>query len=179
MPSPIRTGRSSLARDRSISPVSIRGPTPTANDFPTPQGQVFNVRRRDKGLVSPAQSAFSFADDDSPIHALSTPPTPPDSVDQYQKAFARPLDRGTPGERPSRPPSSSGMTNPEQPTIRKQRSHQFYQEVYAYREPNASPKDCIYKDSIITCEVKTNVIVSLVVAAPKLKSADRHLPGKR
>lgn len=161
LPSPIRTGRNSFIRDRSVSPVSPRAHTPTANDFPTPQGQVFTVRKRDKGLVSPAQSAFSFADGDSPIHAISTPPTPPDSVDQNHKSIMRPLDRGTPGERPS---SSNAMTNPEQPTLRKQRSHQFYQEVFAYREPDASPKDRIYKDAIITCEVKTNVIVCFVLS---------------
>jgi len=156
MPSPIRTGRTSPIRPGSVSPTSFRSPTPTANDFPTPAGQVFTVRKRDQGLVSPAQSAFPFADDDSPIHAFSTPPTPPDSVD-HQRAMTRPLNRGTPGEPGSW--SSTAIGNAEQQTLRRKRSHQFYTEVFAYREPNCSPKDHVYKDSVVTCEVKTNVIV--------------------
>ncbi len=40
------------------------------------------------------------------------------------------------------------------------RKSQFYGEVFAYREPNVSARDRIHQFSIITVEVKTNVIVS-------------------
>ena len=154
MPSPIHTGPLSPPRDGSVSPISNRALTPTANDFPTPQGPLFTVRKRDKGLISPAQSAFSFADEDSPIHAFSTPPTPPDSLDQDPRILTRQLVRATPAE-----PISNIIGSPEQRSLRKKRSHQFYEEVFASREPNVTNKDRIYKDSIVTCEVKTNVIV--------------------
>ena len=39
------------------------------------------------------------------------------------------------------------------------RKNQYYGECFAYREPNLSARDRIYKDSLITAEVKTNVIV--------------------
>lgn len=40
------------------------------------------------------------------------------------------------------------------------RKSQFYGEVFAYREPNFSARDRIHQYSVITVEVKTNVIVS-------------------
>ena len=39
------------------------------------------------------------------------------------------------------------------------RRSQFYGEVFAYREPNLSTKERISRNSMITAEVKTNVIV--------------------
>ena len=46
----------------------------------------------------------------------------------------------------------------EQGELRKKRN-QFYTEVFEYREHNITPKDRIYRDSVVTVEVKTNVIV--------------------
>lgn len=40
------------------------------------------------------------------------------------------------------------------------RKSQFYGEVFAYREPNVSARNKIHQFSVITVEVKTNVIVS-------------------
>ena len=138
----------SSARSRSISPVSARVPTPTANDFPTPAGQIFAVTKRDQGLVSPAASAFSFFDDGSP-HAMST------SDLNEDKTIARPLDRGTPGESTY---ASINTGNQHQNELRRNKS-QYYTEVFSYREPNLSPRDRISRDSVITAEIKTNVIV--------------------
>lgn len=42
------------------------------------------------------------------------------------------------------------------------RKNQYYEECFAYREPNRSARDRIHKDSLITAEVKTNVIVRRV-----------------
>lgn len=39
------------------------------------------------------------------------------------------------------------------------RNTQYYTEVFAYREPNLSTREKIHKFSVITAEVKTNVIV--------------------
>lgn len=141
MPTAIRPG--------AVSPESVRAPTPTANDFPTPAGQMFHVTKRDQGLVSPAQSSFSFPDEEEP-HAISTPR---DIMDE--KAIARGRDRGAPGDGPI---MSATNGTPQQQDLRRKKS-QFYTEVFSYREPNLSPKERIYKDSIVTAEVKTNVIV--------------------
>ena len=48
---------------------------------------------------------------------------------------------------------------PEQ-AMRAKQTHQFYGEVFSYREPAATVKDRVGQDSIVTAEVKTNVIVS-------------------
>ena len=139
----------SSIRSRTISPESTRVPTPTASDFPTPAGQMFTVTKRDQGLVSPAQSSFSFPDEEQPVHAVSST----DGV--KEKAISRHLERGAPGDGTL---LSGGNSTPQQQELRKKKSH-FYTEVFAYREPNESPRDRVYKDSVITAEVKTNVIV--------------------
>ena len=138
----------SSIRSRSISPPSPRVPTPTANDFPTPGGQTFTVPKRDQGLVSPAESAFSFFDEGSP-HAMST------SDLMEERARAKTLERGTPGESTY---ASINPGNQNQSELRRNKS-QYYTEVFSYREPNLSPRDRISKDSVITAEIKTNVIV--------------------
>ena len=138
----------SSTRSRSISPPSPRVPTPTANDFPTPVGQTFTVPKRDQGLVSPAESAFSFFDEGSP-HAMST------SDLMEERARAKTLERGTPGESTY---ASINPANQQQSELRRNKS-QYYTEVFSYREPNLSPRDRISKDSVITAEIKTNVIV--------------------
>lgn len=159
MYSPIRGG--------STSPIE-RAHTPTASDFPVPASQEFKVTKRDKGLVSPSQSSFSFIDEEEqPVHAITSP---------------RRIESRTPSRAPSRGPSrknsvdlsrargasidgaagylcqgvADDVLQAEPPS--KTRT-QFYTEVFAYREPNITPKDRIYSDAIVTVEIKTNVIV--------------------
>jgi len=138
----------SSIRPGTVSPESVRAPTPTANDFPTPAGQMYHVTKRDLGLVSPAQSS-SFPDEEEP-HAISTPR---DIMEQ--RAKANHIDRGAPGDG-----AIIAATNgsSQQQDLRRKKSN-FYTEVFAYREPNLTPKERIYKDSIVTAEVRTNVIV--------------------
>jgi len=146
----------SSMRSVTVSPEPLRAPTPTANDFPTPQGQMFHVTKRDQGLVSPAQSSFSFPDEEQP-HAISTP-----REKMEEKPITRNIDRGAPGDGPV---ISAIDGTPQLQELRKKKS-QFYTEVFSYREPNLSPKDRIYKDSIVTAEVRTNVIVRLGNSPP-------------
>lgn len=98
--------------------------------------------------MSPAESAFSFFDEASP-HAVSA------SDLMEEKILARPIDRGTPGESTY---ASINTGNQHQNELRRNKS-QYYTEVFSYREPNLSPRDRISKDSVITAEIKTNVIV--------------------
>ena len=140
----------SSRRSGSISPDLTRVPTPTANDFPTPAGQMFTVTKRDQGLVSPAQSCFSFPDEEPLLHTVATSP---DVIEE--KSIFRHTDRGAPGDG-----ALLSMANgtPQQTELQKKKS-QFYSDVFAYREPNLSPREKIYKETIIMAEVKTNVIV--------------------
>lgn len=68
---------------------------------------------------------------------------------------------------------STTVATPQQQELRKKKS-QFYTEVFSYREPNLSPKERIYKDSMVTAEVKTNVIVR--VRLWSCGTADQALP---
>ena len=166
MYSPIRGG--------SVSPIE-RSHTPQASDFPVPASQEFKVTKRDKGLVSPSQSSFSFIDEeDQPIHAITSP---------------RRIESRTPSRAPSRGPSRKNSVDLSrargasidgaagylcngiaddvvvQAETGKPRN-QFYTEVFSYREPNITPKDRIYSDAIVTVEVKTNVIVNSPLRFP-------------
>ena len=143
MPFPTKAG--------TVSPVAVRSHTPNAYDFPTPAGQTFHVTKRDQGLMSPAQSSFSFPDEDEP-HAVTTP-----QHAMEEKGITRHIDRGSPGDAAF---SSTNVATPQLQELRKKKS-QFYTEVFSYREPNLTPKERVYKDSMVTAEVKTNVIVRL------------------
>lgn len=151
----------SAMRSATVSPEPVRAPTPTASDFPTPQGQMFHVTKRDRGLVSPAQSSFSFPDEEQP-HAIST-----SRENMDERTMTRIVDRGAPGDRAIM--ATNGT--PQQQELRKKKS-QFYSEVFSYREPNLSPKDRIYKDSVVTAEVRTNVIVRLDIHSRLTHQAD-------
>ena len=129
----------------------------TADAFPKRAGSILKVSKRDNGIISPVESTFSFHDDDDEpgIHAVATGP---DLIDEKQ--IARHVSRGAPGDA-----ALANMVKRNQSTREGEetakRNTQFYGEVFAYREPNLTARDKIYKFSVITAEVKTNVIVRL------------------
>lgn len=159
------SSRGGSVRNRSLSPIRSHRRAPTANDFPVPGDyQPFAVKVRDQGLVSPAASSFSFSDNDPPpIHAF-TPPSPTLSVshamstprnDMEKEFMLQAITRGAPADpirisTPARTPQEREMTR---------KKSLYYQEVNAYNESNLTPKDQVYNTSVITVEVKTNVIV--------------------
>lgn len=138
MPTPPRSGLSSRN--------SIDG-----NEFPRKAGKALVVSKRDHGLISPAKSTFSFADEgDDPPHQTSNVP---DLIDEKQ--IARTVSRGTPGDS-----ALMAMVNKNrESTDLSRRKSQFYSEVFAYREPNITARDRVHRYSIISAEIKTNVIV--------------------
>ena len=79
--------------------------------------------------------------------------TPGDIMEE--RATAKQVGRGAPGDGAI---LSATNGTPQQQELRKKKS-QFYTEVFSYREPNLSPKERVYKESIVTAEVRTNVIV--------------------
>lgn len=111
------------------------------------------LSKRD-GFISPSHSTFSLHDDDDlDIHAMSTSP---ELIDEKQ--IARTISRGAPGDA-----ALAAMVQRNQSTREgeeaSKRNTQFYGEVFAYREPNLTTREKITKFSVITAEVKTNVIV--------------------
>lgn len=141
-------------RSGAVSPLSNHQLSPTANEFPRPAGQTLKVSKRDNGLISPAKSTFSFNDEDDSTQAISNLP---DLIDEKQ--IARHISRGAPGDAAF----MSMAPRSQEGTDLARRKSQFYTEVFAYREPNLSPREKVYKNSVITAEVKTNVIVRVPI----------------
>ena len=168
------SSRAGSIDERSQSPVRSHRRAPTVNDFPIPGDyHPYAVKSRDQGLISPAASAFSFQDSDPlRFHAIGSRPSSPVPSLSYSVSTPRndiekelmmqDLYRG--GVAESLPQSLPTRT-PQERELARKRSIQHYQEVFALREPDLTPKDRIYKDSVITVEVKTNVIVSNILSS--------------
>lgn len=142
-------------RSGATSPVYDR--PSTADRFPKRAGSVLKASRRDNGIISPTESTFSFHDDEEPsINAISAGP---DLIDEKQ--ISRHVTRGAPGDA-----ALANMVKRNESTregeLASKRNTQFYGEVFAYREPNLTAREKITKFSVITAEVKTNVIVRCV-----------------
>lgn len=142
-------------RSGATSPVYDR--PSTADRFPKRAGSVLKLSRRDNGIISPTESTFSFHDDEEPsINAISAGP---DLIDEKQ--ISRHVTRGAPGDA-----ALANMVKRNESTregeLASKRNTQFYGEVFAYREPNLTAREKITKFSVITAEVKTNVIVRCV-----------------
>ena len=119
-----------------------------ANAFPRQAGHSVAVNKRDNGLISPARSTFSFADEVEPV--LMHGSKKPDLLDESQ------ISRGSPGDA-----ALMAMVNRDRTsTDLSRRKSQFYSEVFAYREPNLTVRERVNRYSVITAEVKTNIIVS-------------------
>ncbi|KAL8641432.1 MAG: hypothetical protein Q9228_001751 [Teloschistes exilis] len=132
MPTPPRSGLSSRN--------SIDG-----RDTPRQAGF---VTRRDNGLISPAKSNFSFADELDPVPVAA--PGKMDIMDENQ--IARTFSRNG--------PQDVTMVDRDRASVDlSRRKSQYYTEVFAYREPNTTARERVHQYSIITAEVKTNVIV--------------------
>ncbi|KAL8736910.1 MAG: hypothetical protein Q9181_002206 [Wetmoreana brouardii] len=133
MPTPPRSGLSSRT---SID----------TNEFPRKAGHSFSVSKRDNGLISPAKSSFSFADELEPTTAPAS--NKMDILDENQ--ISRQMSRSGDVTMVDRDRASVDLAR---------RKSQFYREVFAYREPNLTARDRVHQYSVITAEVKTNVII--------------------
>lgn len=116
-----------------------------ADRFPRSVGEPINEGRYDNGAIPP-HSALPLD------HDASFPQTV-----TYES-----LVNGNSTQRQNCPADSTliAMVNGSQHgNSLSRRKSQFYGEVFAYREPSFSARDRIHQYSIITVEVKTNVIV--------------------
>lgn len=148
------------------SPNSVEQLSPPGNEFPRQAGQTLKVSKRDNGLISPAKSTFSFNDDEPEPEPVSNLP---DLFDKKQ--ISQQITRGAPGDAAL----MSMVQRNQEGTDLARRKSQFYSEVFAYREPNLSPREKICRNSVITAEVKTNVIVRIYSTRPALsRRADKY-----
>lgn len=137
-------------RSSTASPEPNEQYSPTANDFPRQAGQTISVSKAGNRIVSPAPSSLSFDPDDSGSNGISFTP---DLIEE--KKISRNVMRGAPGDA-----ALMAMVKRDQEgTSLSRRKSQFYGEVFAYRESNVSARNKIHQYSVITAEVKTNVIV--------------------
>ena len=133
-------------RSSTVSPESSEPYSPTANEFPRQAGALIRLPRDGNGFLSPSPSSLSFDESRStPISDLGE-----------EKQILRKTGRGAPGDA-----SLSTMVRREHEnnSSLSRRKSQFYGEVFAYRESNISARNKIHQYSVITAEVKTNVIV--------------------
>ena len=146
----IRSQRTTPAQSRTQS----RSGSPTSNAFPRTAGSLLGVNKRDKGLISPTKPVFSFhGEDESERTQVIDSSTVPSYFDR--KRIDREIERDTPGGGSTARRNQGSRDGPETGRHRSQ----FYEDVFAAREPNLSPKEKVHRSSIITAEIKTNVIV--------------------
>ncbi|KAA6406589.1 MAG: hypothetical protein FRX48_09644 [Lasallia pustulata] len=140
----------SLRSGKSTPTLTDRTLSPSPDQFPRPAGQSLSVSKRDNGIISPTKPTFTFLDED-PADQDATP----DSDLFDEKRITRHMKRDPPGTR-----SVMSLSNRSREEVESsERKSKFYGEVFAYREPHLSARDRISGDSIVTAELKTNVII--------------------
>jgi hypothetical protein len=85
----------------------------------------------------------------------ASPQGSPSATDREEQRITRNIDRGAPGDQAI----FSDAKTPEQKELARKKS-QYYNEVFATRESNASARERVTKESPILADVRTNVIVS-------------------
>jgi hypothetical protein len=66
-------------------------------------------------------------------------------------------------ERARKQASASALTSTPQSRELSKRRSQYYGEIFAYREPHQSARERVTRDSMVMAELKTNVIVRLIL----------------
>lgn len=90
----------------------------------------------------------------SPADGDSTDDQTPTGNTMEQRRITRDITRGSPGDEAISPHTKS----PEQRQLAKKRS-QYYEDAFAYREPQSSARERVSRESMIMADVRTNVIV--------------------
>lgn len=143
-------------RSSTASPGPSEPYSPTANAFPRQVGAELRLPKGGNGFLSPTPSSLSFDPEDS----RSTPI----SDRGEEKKILRKPGRGAPGDS-----SLMGVVRNEEGKSLAKRKSQFYGEVFSYRESNVSVRNKVHQYSVITAEVKTNIIVCLSSYRPSMQ----------
>lgn len=120
--------------------------TPSPDTFPRAASQLVIKSHPDRALVP----TYDSEDKETYIQAGQ-----PVADRGEEKEMVRQMKRGAPGDAYLKTMVQRGPED----TERSRQKNKFYGEVFAYREPNTSARDRIARDSVVTAEVKTNVIV--------------------
>lgn len=142
-------------RSSTASPGPSEPYSPTDNVFPRQVGAELRSPIGENGFLSPTPSSLSFDPEDS----RSTPMTDRGE----EKQILRKPGRGAPGDS-----SLIGVARNEEGKSLAKRKSQFYGEVFSYRESNVSVRNKVHQYSVITAEVKTNIIVCLSSDRPNM-----------
>ena len=136
---------------RTVDVTSQRFDEP-AGEFPIHTSEEVLLDRRRRDLISQLQLPPSPADS---VELKSDQMSSPSALVREEQRITRGINRGAPGDQAI----FSDAKTPEQKELAKRKS-QYYGDAFAYREPNSSARERISRESMITCDIKTNVIVS-------------------
>ena len=123
-----------------------------ADAFPVPVGQF--IKQEKENARAPVPSA--------PSDKVSRATTRTNSTRTDQINRKRSATQVGHGHQKEALPKTLGHRDDDETDQTKQRN-QFYGNAFTYRGTHSSPKDKVYGESIITAEVKTNVIVRALV----------------
>ena len=118
-----------------------------ADAFPLQAGRSVTEEDKSTSLPHDTSNKISVAEIDRP---------PLETINE--KSLIRDLSRGAPGDEN---PMALAQRRPEEKD-RSTRKSNYFGEVFAYREANTSVKERATRESVITAEVKTNVIVCII-----------------
>lgn len=135
-------------RSSTASPEPSEPYSPTANAFPRQVGAELRLPKEGNLFLSPNPSSLSFEPEDSRCTPISDR--------GEEKQILRKPGRGAPGDS-----SLMGVDRNEEGKSLAKRKSRFYGEVFSYRESNISVRNKVHQYSVITAEVKTNIIVCL------------------
>jgi hypothetical protein len=140
-------------------PGSIRTIDPTSQRYDPEEELESSPERRlvDRGKnpeVSHMQLPPSPAESDITMREASPRGGASATVNE-ERRITRHIDRGAPGDQAI----FSDAKSPERKELARRKS-QYYGDVFAAREPNASARERVTKEAPILADVRTNVIVS-------------------
>jgi hypothetical protein len=86
----------------------------------------------------------------------ASPASSASATTREERRITRNIDRGSPGDQAI----FSEAKTPQQRELARKKS-QYYEDVFATREPSGSARERVTKESLIYADVRTNVIVSV------------------
>ena len=132
------------------------------------RAKVVVQKRSFKDLASPNRWPPSPADSESTDDQIPAPSV----VTIDQPRLMRDVSRGSPGDQII----PSDAKSPEQTLLAKKRS-QYFEDVFAFREPLSLARERVSRESMIMADIKTNVIVGRhfprdydVLTSPRFKT---------
>lgn len=144
----------------------------TPNEHPSSPGKI-ETHPDYKSLVSQNELPPSPAKSDTIMPEVTM-----DATDREQHRITRDLSRGAPGDASI----FSATKSPEARELAKKRS-QYYSDAFANREPIASARERVTKESMVMADVKTNVIVrshvQICKVAPRIMLISYHFEDSR